>query len=192
MKKLLVLVVSAICICVVGCSTETKKADAKEEVKEKKKEKKKDDTYKETVELKDAVRKSEKSAAYYIDWDHTIDNFTIKIPAAIFTSGADANKGTAIALQIEGVNTGKKDVLHTFNKLEMVDNQGHSAKVLTDNPPNVINVGKKHSEMVFFTFEGVKNYKDIKSFTLKYPLYFGADDDAYQTVKRNEITFKIK
>ncbi|MEH7460142.1 hypothetical protein V7183_23950 [Bacillus sp. JJ1127] len=200
MKKLLLLLLSTLCLSIVGCSADSKESDKKAEAKgEIKEEKKKDDTYKETVVLKDGEIINN-GLFFFPNWEHAENKFTHKIISISLNNSEELGKQKAtVTINNNSINQGDKDVYHSLKRLEMVDDQGHKAKIMPVDIPghhismvDVIEAGKKNDGMFFCTFDEVGDYNSIKSITLKYPIYFGADDDAYQTVKRNEITFKLK
>lgn len=196
MKKLIsFLLFATFCLGISGCSN-----DKVEEVE------KDNDRYEETIALEDGQVK-ENRGTFFPSWEHTTNRFTNKIFSMSFENrkARPNNKPiTTVYMEIESINKSDKDVYHSLDELIMVDDKGHRA-ILTstswtqfekperrDDIVKVVPAGKKNKDIFQFRFDDVENYQDIKSVTLKYPMVFGADDDADQEKKYNEITFEFK
>lgn len=180
-KLMLLLLLATFCLSIVGCSSD--KAEGAN-----------DDTYRETITLKDGNIIGG-GPVYKLDWKHTTNKFTNEITSLLLNSSKnvfDDKAKTSIAVKIKSINKGDKDVYNSLKKLEIIDDKGHRAKLIRPKADDVVPAGKKYEELFEFEFNDVEDYKTIKSVTLKYPMYFGADDDAHQEKKYNEITFEIE
>ncbi|WP_186327138.1 hypothetical protein [Bacillus cereus] len=193
MKKLIsFLLLATFCFSIAGCSND--KVEEQDE-----------GTYSETIILKDGQARDER-ITFFPYWKHTTNEFTNEISLISFTNRKirPNNKSVVmVSVDIKSINKSDKGVYHSLDKLRMIDDKGHIANSITsswiqyEKPErrndivDVVHAGKINKETLYFRFDDVEDYKFIKSVTLKYPINFGADDDANQENKYNEITFKL-
>lgn len=190
MKKLLLLLLSVLCLAIAGCSAEKEeKVEAKEA----------NGIHKETIEMKLEGSGVGDIISSHEEWEYTTNDFTTKISSLLLMSSKKEGKPIVTGtIDVSGTNKSDQDVYNVFSGMTIESDNGRVATIdrtdmyTKENVVKRIAAGKKYMTTIMFTFEDISDYKSIKHIEVRMPVKFGADDDAYQTVKRNDITIKIK
>lgn len=201
MKKLLLVLLSILCVSVVGCSDSQKdeKAEAKEEVKEEK------TSNKETIEpRKDSVTKADKKdhLLYFYYWKHEIRGFKVNIPTIHLSNKQEDGKQVVKAMfDVESFNQSEQNVYKSLKYISIEDDKGNKGTIeyvpksnehWYTKEPSIIAANKKNESTFSVAFNNVDHFEKIKSITISFPIQFGLEDDADSFKQWNEITFKIK
>ncbi|EDZ57037.1 hypothetical protein BCH308197_3668 [Bacillus cereus H3081.97] len=203
MKKLMLLLLSVLCVLIVGCSDFQKedKADAKEEVKE-------DKTFnKETIEPeKESNTKSDKKdhLLYSYYWKHEIRGFQVNISQIYLNHSKNEGKQVVKAVfDVESINQSEQDVYKSLRHFSVEDDKGNKGTVeyMPDDlknekwyaeAPKMIGLNKKNESSFSVTFDNVDDFNKINALTISFPIQFGLTDDVDSFEQWNEITFKIQ